>query len=131
MESVFEVDDVHSVGRWALKGHITDEFFLESLRAVGQILAGLQLSGGIIDLTDVTQFDVSEETLKQLAATSPVMAREMLRLVVAPEHQAFARARMFAMLSEVSRPNLFVVRSKEAAYHILGVKKPQFRRLCG
>jgi hypothetical protein len=129
MESWFEVDSSSSVGRWVLKGDITDGTFTQSLAAVSRVIAGLDLSAGIIDLTEVTSFDVSEAALKDVAMTGPVMSREMLRLVVAPEEQAFARARLFAVLSESSRPNLFVVRSLESAQHLLGIKEPNFRRL--
>jgi hypothetical protein len=129
MESWFELDSSHNVGRWVLKGHVTDGGFVQSLETVCKIIAGLTLSAGIIDFTEVTAFDVSEAVLKDVALTSPVLSREMLRLVVAPEDKAFARARLFAMLSESSRPNVFVVRSLEAANHLLGIKDPNFQRI--
>lgn len=131
MEWVFEVDDTHGVGRWALKGQVTDDGFRKSFRAVSEILAGLTLTAGIIDFSEVTSFDVSEETIRQLASTQPVLSGDMLRLVIAPQGEAFAIARSFAAISQLSRPNFFVVRSAEAAYHILGLQNPAFRRLAG
>jgi len=131
VESVFEVDDARGIGRWALKGQVTDDGFRESFRSVNEVLAGLSLTAGIIDFSEVTSFDVSEETIRQLASTQPVLSGEMLRLVIAPQGEAFAKARSFASVSQLSRPNLFVVKSAEAAYHILGLQNPAFRRLAG
>jgi len=131
VESVFEVDDTRGIGRWALKGQVTDDGFRENFRAVSEILAGLKLTAGIIDFSEVTSFDVSEETIRQLASTQPVLSSDMLRLVIAPQGEAFAKARSFAATSQLSRPNLFVVKSAEAAYHILGLQNPAFRRLAG
>ena len=129
MKSVFEVADGLGVGRWAFQGQVTDEFFQQSFDALSTVLEDVQLNAGIIDFVDVTSFDVSENTLKQLASTHPIMPREMLRVVIAPNSEVFAKARLFAVLSELSRPNFFVVRSREAAYHILGVTSPNFRPL--
>ena len=80
----FEVDDEHRVGRWALDGSVTDDSFRDSLKIVSGILVGLNLRGGVLDFTEVTSFDVSEDTLKQLAKTDPVLPGDMLRLIVAP-----------------------------------------------
>ena len=124
-----EVDDEHRVGRWSLDGSVSDDSFKESLRIVSGILVGLNLRGGIVDFTEVTSFDVTEDTLKQLAKTDPVLPRDMLRLIVAPDNKAFGMSRTFLALSELSRPNLFVVRDIEKAYHILGIKTPNFKRL--
>jgi hypothetical protein len=125
----FEVDDEHRVGRWSLDGSVSDDSFKESLRIVSEILVGLNLRGGIVDFTAVTSFEVSEDTLKQLAQTNPVLPGDMLRLVVAPENSIFRVSRTFAALSEMSRPNLFVVRTLDVALHILGIKTPNFKRL--
>ena len=80
-------------------------------------------------LPKVTSFDVSEDMLKRLANTDPVLPGDMLRLIVAPDNKAFGMSGTFLALSEMSRPNLFVVRDLEKAYHILGIKTPNFKRL--
>jgi len=125
----FEVDNEHRVGRWSLDGPVTDDSFRDSLKIVSGILIGLNLRGGIVDFTQVTSFDVSEDMLKRLANTDPVLPGDMLRLIVAPDNKAFGMSRKFLTLSEKSRPNLFVVRDLEKAYHILGIKTPNFKRL--
>ena len=125
----FEVDDEYRVGRWSLDGTVTDDSFRDSLKIVSGILAGLNLRGGIVDFTEVTSFDLSEDMLKQLANTDPVLPRDMLRLIVAPDNRAFGMSRTFLALSEMSRPSLFVVRDLEKAYHIPGIKTPNFKRL--
>jgi hypothetical protein len=125
----FEVDDEQKTARWSLTGEVTDASFRESLRIVNGILVGLDLRGGIIDFTGATSFGVSEDSLTQLARTNPVLPREMLRLIVAPEDHAFRMSRTFVELSEVARPNIFVVRSIDAANHMLGIRSPQYRVL--
>ena len=125
----FEIDEKHRVGRWSLDGPVTDDSFRDSLKIVSGILIGLNLRGGIVDFTEVTSFDVSVDMLKRLANTNPVLPGDMLRLIVAPDNKAFGMSRTFLALSELSRPNLFVVRYLEKAYHILGIKTPNFKRL--
>ena len=125
----FEIDEEHRVGRWSLDGPVTDDSFRDSLKIVSGILIGLNLRGGIVDFTEVTSFDVSVDMLKRLANTNPVLPGDMLRLIVAPDNKAFGMSRTFLALSELSRPNLFVVRYLEKAYHILGIKTPNFKRL--
>jgi hypothetical protein len=125
----FEIDDAKRIGRWSLTGAVTDDSFRESLRVVSQVLVGLDLRGGIIVFTGATSFDVSEDSLRQLARTDPVLSRDLLRLVVAPDDHAFRMSRAFVELSEMSRPNLFVVRSIDAANHILGIHSPKYRTL--
>jgi hypothetical protein len=125
----FEIDEEHRVGRWSLDGPVTDDSFRDSLNIVSGILIGLNLRGGIVDFTEVTFFDVSVDMLKRLANTNPVLPGDMLRLIVAPDNKAFGMSRTFLALSELSRPNLFVVRDLEKAYHILGIKTPNFKRL--
>ena len=127
MESVFEVDRTNRVGRWSLRGRITDQFFGESLRNVGAVLVGMDLVGGIIDLTRVTSFEIKPETLQQLASADPVLSRSMLRLIVTSDKHALALARMFADLSQETRPNLFVVRSMDVAFRVLGIHSPNFK----
>jgi hypothetical protein len=125
----FAVDDELRIARWSLNGAVTDASFRESLRVVNEILVGLDLRGGIIDFTESTSFGVSEESLRQVARTNPVLPREMLRLIVAPEDHAFRMSRTFVELSDAVRPNIFVVRSIDAANHMLGVKSPRYRVL--
>jgi|SRR5579862_656219 len=125
----FEVDDELKIGRWSLNGAVTDTSFRASLRTVNEILVGLDLRGGIIDFTKATSFAVSEESLRQLARTNPVLPREMLRLIVAPENHAFRMSRTFVELSDSVRPNVFVVRSIDTANHMLGIKSPKYKVL--
>ena len=89
----FEVDDEQKIARWSLNGAVADTSFRESLRVVSEILVGLDLKGGIIDFTEAISFSVSEESLKQLARTNPVLSPEMLRLIVAPEDHVFRMSR--------------------------------------
>ena len=131
----FEVDDEQKIARWSLNGAVTDTSLRadtslrESLRVVSEILGGLDLKGGIIDLAEATSFGASEESLKQLARTNPVLSPEMLRLIVAPEDHVFRMSRTFVELSDMARPNMFVVRSIYVANHILGIKSPKYRLL--
>ncbi len=73
----------------------------------------------IVDLTAVTEAAVSESTLAALAADSSLFSPSALHIVVAPEDLLFQLASKYKGLSQQSRPNVFVVRSREEAYRLL------------
>ncbi len=73
----------------------------------------------IVDLTAVTDAALSESTLAALAANPSLFSPSAMHIVVAPEDVLFQLASRYKGLSQRSRPNLFVVRSREEAYRLL------------
>jgi hypothetical protein len=86
---------------------------------------------GITDLSAVTEFSVSGLEMRQLALLDPAIPVECKKVVVAPADITFGMSRMFQILSNQYRHNLYVVRCTEEAYQVLGVKSPEFSRLTG
>ena len=127
--SAFEFDPINRVVCWRLRGEITEKLFAESLRLVSDILADTNPKSGIIDLSLVTSFHVSTETIKQTADSKPVFPSELPRIIVAPTDHVYGLARMFGVFSEQTRKNIRVVRTMDEAYTILGIKGPQFKAM--
>jgi hypothetical protein len=73
----------------------------------------------IVDLTSVTEAHVSEATLAAMAANPSLYSESSLHIVVAPADLLFHLASKYKGLSRLSRPKLYVVRSREEAYQLL------------
>ena len=129
MTSSFEFDPINQVVCWRLAGDITEALFAESLALVKNILSDTQPKKGVIDLSAVTSFQVSAETIKRLAFSEPIFASELPRVVVAPSDHLYGLARMFASLTEHLRTEVHVVRTLDEAYELLGIRSPEFRPL--
>ena len=129
MNSTFTFDAINNAVCWSLHGKVTDQIFSEDLRSVAALLSGTSPMSGIIDFSGVTSFEVSTQSIKKLADTEPILPAAVPRVIVAPADHLYGLARMFSILSEHKRPNLFVVRSIDEAYQALKIASPQFRPL--
>ena len=89
-----------------------------------------QPSAGVVDLSEVTSFNVSTPAIKALARSAPVLHDpELRRVVIAPSPGIYGMMRMFEMEGEATRPGLQVVRSEREAWAILAVRNPKFEPL--
>jgi len=121
-----EFDAGNKVLRVTLEGVITDPILAEAHSAAARYVASLGPCRGIIDLSQVTKFEVSSELIrKQAAGPSPWPAGYM-RILVAPKDSLYGMARMMQILCEDTRPELRVVRTAQEAQDLLGVELPQF-----
>jgi len=78
-------------------------------------------------MSGITSFEASPQTVRELAAMTPIIPDlDLLRVIVAPAPDIFGMARMFESHGEATRPNLHVVRSYKDALVIVGVQNPQF-----
>jgi hypothetical protein len=127
--SAFEFDPVNKVVCWRLQGEVTDKLSAESLHLVADILTDTNPKSGIIDLSQVTSFRISTETVKQTANSRPLFPAELPRVIVASSDHVYGIARMFAALSNDTRKDAQVVRTMDEAYQLLGIKEPQFRAM--
>jgi hypothetical protein len=110
-----------------MDGHITDSVARGCAETVGRYAASLQKYRGIVDLSNVTKYDVSPEVIRQFARTPPNVSADAYALViVAPREHPYGMSRMFQLLSETTRPNQHVARTMEEAFELLHVMSPVF-----
>lgn len=122
-----DFDSTNRILRCRFWGRVSDEEFANYLQTVWQYVALTRPRGGITDLSAVTSFDVTVETIRTLASWQPVvppMGRP--RVILTASDHIFGMARMFEMEAEVTRPNLHVVRTWQEACAILGVPELHF-----
>jgi hypothetical protein len=82
---------------------------------------------GILDFSNVTDFEVSSEAIRRVAASPPAFPAGYMRVLVIPHDLIYGMARMFQILGEKTRPDLQVVRTMDEAFRLLQVKTPEFR----
>jgi len=126
----FEFAPKDRILRCSFDGLVTDESLLEYYGQVGKYVAHTKSRAGILNLSSVTSFEASLETVRSLARSSPAMVDVSLpRFIIAPAAHIFGIARMFQVLGEDSRPGLQVLRTLDEAYAALGVTDPEFEPL--
>jgi|SRR5580692_1409916 hypothetical protein len=129
MTSDFEFDPKIKVVCWRLRGEVTEDLFVESLRLCADIFADTKPSSGIIDFSQVTSFRVPIDVIKRVADSAPIVPSLRIRVIVAPADHVFGIGRMFSVLSQERRSNTHVVRTMEEAYELLKIKEPEFKAL--
>lgn len=126
----FEFDPVQEILRGRIEGPVTDESLQEFYRLAGEHAVRLLPRSAISDFSAVTSFEVSSETIRELARLAPAMPDPTRpRVAVAPSGLVFGLVRMFQSVAGDTRPKLHVVRTMEEAYALLGVKAPRFEPL--
>ncbi len=122
----FEYDDINRILQCRFEGRVTDEGLTNFYGLAGEFVASLDPRGGVVDLSDVTSFEVSVQAIRRLAKLPPIMPQTgHPRIIVAVTSQIFGMARMFEFEGEITRPNLHVVRSLAEACAILGIREPK------
>src|SRR5579863_5487056 len=92
----FEFDPTNRILRAAFSGVVTDQDILIFYRMLAQHSAALDPLAGILDLSAVTSFEVSVQTVRELAWSEPAMPHpDRLRFIVAGSSHIFGMARMF------------------------------------
>lgn len=127
MGFVVDFDATNNILRVTMDDHITDSVALRCAETVGRYAASRREYRGIVDLSNVTKYDVSPEIIRQFGRTPPNVSADAYTLViVAPGKHPFGMSRMFQLLSETTRPNQHVVRTMEEAFELLHVMSPAF-----
>jgi hypothetical protein len=119
MPVVLKIDARRKVVYSAFYGRIDDAEIAGHRNAIAADPVFRSHFNEIVDLTAVTVADVSEATLAAMAATPTLYSASSLHIVVAPADLLFHLASKYKGLSRLSRPNLYVVRSREEAYQLL------------
>ena len=127
MNIVVEFDAKNNILRGTLEGHMTGAILLDLYAAATKYMASHPPCRGILDFTRVTDFEVSSDAIRQVAAAPPAIPAGYMRVLVVPQLFIYGLARMFQILGEKTRPELQVVRTMDEAYCLLGVESPEFR----
>ena len=123
----FEFDAANGLLQGHLYGQVTSEELKEYYRFGVLCIDRTHPRAGITNMTGVTMFDVTPQTIRELAGLRPVAAAEsLLRVIIASSPDVFGMARIFESHGEASRPNLHVVRTSKEALAIVGVPEPNF-----
>jgi hypothetical protein len=130
MPYYFEFDPKNRILRGRFEGPLTDELLKEYYGVAGGYFKRTGARAGITDLSAVNSFEVSPQTIRELASAPPaILDREFPRFIVAPSPPIFGMARMFELGGQDTRPNLHVVRTMKEVCVILGVTDPKFELL--
>jgi hypothetical protein len=124
---VVEFDAKNNILRGTVSGRMTGAILLELYESATTYIAGHPPCRGILDLSAVTDFEVSGEAIRRVAGSPPAIPPGYMRVLVVPQIFIYGLARMFQILGEKTRPELQVVRTLDEAYHLLGVDDPEFR----
>jgi hypothetical protein len=121
-----EFDAGNKILRVTLEGDITDPILTDAQATAAKYVASLGPCRGIIDLSEVTTFNVSAELIRKQAEGQSAWPTGYMRILVAPKDSLYGMARMLQILCEDTRPELRVVRTVKEAHDLLGVESPQF-----
>jgi hypothetical protein len=123
---VVDFDAENNILRGTLHGPMSGASLLKLYADGTAYLASHPPCRGILDFSDVTDFEVSSEAIRQVAGSPAAFPPGYMRVLVIPQIFIYGLARMFQILGEKTRPELQVVRSLEEAYRLLGVENPEF-----
>ncbi len=123
MGTFLSLDESQGVLFIRFEGVVTDAVLLERYGSVRQWVAGHGFYSSISDFSEVASFQVSSRGVNQLAANAPLVPDDYLRIVVAPQDEAYGMTRMFEMLGSATRNKVDVVRSLAEAYRLAGVER--------
>jgi hypothetical protein len=124
---VVEFDAKNNVLRGTVHGPMTGVILLDFYSAATEYMVCHPPCRGILDFSQVTEFEVSPHAIRQVAAAPPAFPAGYVRVIVVPIDFIFGLARMFQMLGEKTRPDLHVVRTLDEAYRLLQIESPEFR----
>ena len=123
----FDYDATTGLLQGSLAGRVTSEELLDFYRLAMKCARLKSPRSGVVDMSGITSFEASPQTVRDLAAMTPIIPDlDLLRVIVAPAPDIFGMARIFESHGEATRPNLHVVRSYKDALVIVGVQNPQF-----
>jgi len=130
MPYTFDFDLTNGILRCRLNGRVTDEVLREYFRIGAQHAIRTHPIAGVVDLSEVTSFEVSTQVIEKLARSTPVLPDPNLRrVIIARSPEVYGMMRMFEIEGEPTRPGIHVVHTEQEAWAILSVQKPHFHSL--
>jgi hypothetical protein len=126
-----DFDPAHRVLRLTLTGALTEAGFLVAREDVAHFI---QIEGpchGLFDYRGISKFDISADFVRRLAEQPPTFPVDAIRVVVASQCVIYGMIRMFQIIGSDTRQGLYVVKTMEDAYALLGFQSLDFsRRVC-
>jgi len=83
MGFVMDFDARNNILRVTLEGQVTDAILSDGYATASRYVASHPPCRGIWNLSEVTQFEVSSDTIRELAGSSPIILQGHMRVVVA------------------------------------------------
>jgi hypothetical protein len=127
---IVDFDAANNLLRATIEGRITGEILLSFHATATNYLATHSPCRVVLDLSPVTEFAVSSDVIRRLAAAPPTLKSSAeLWILVIQKDVIYGLARMFQILTETNGNycELQVVRTIDEAYRLLEVKSPEFR----
>jgi hypothetical protein len=113
--------------RAVFEGVLDDAAVRHAYRELKRYVRATDPAAGIWDMSGVTAFEVTSETVRELGRSQPALPQPAVpRFIVAPSDQAFGIARMFQEVGDAMRPQLYVVRSLQEVYERMKIAPPQY-----
>jgi hypothetical protein len=126
MSFFLEFDAKNNILRGRLDGLVTDAILLDCYEAAAKYRTSHPPCRGLWDFSEVSNFDVSSNCIRQMVWMAPIIPAGYMRVVVAPQDYLYGMMRMLQILSEESRPELHVVRTLDEAHRLLLIESPEF-----
>jgi hypothetical protein len=127
---IFDFDLTNGILRSRLSGQVTDEVLKDFFRADASHIVRTQPRAGVVDLSEVTSFEISARMIGELAKSAPVSTNPGIeRVVIAPSPEIYGMMRMLEIAGEPRRLDMHVVRTEREAWAILSVTNPRFKSL--
>ena len=126
----FEWDRLNAILRVCSEGRVDDECAKSCYHDTRAAVSRTSPRAVIIDLSGVTEYEVSPSTISEIAALEPTVSDPSIpRIVVATTTYVFGMSRMLQILGGETRPMLNVVRSLAEAYAQLAVSEAHYQPL--
>lgn len=122
MPVVLKIDARRRVVYSTFYGRITDEEVLRHGFTIKSDPDFKPIFSEIVDFTDVKELSISDATLARIASTPSLFRESVKHIIVATSEEGFQIATRYKELARKSRRNLIVVRTREEAYKLLGIK---------
>ena len=119
MPVVLKIDPHRRVVHSAFYGKITDAELLGHRTRIASDPDFNPKFADIVDFSDVTDPDITENAIGALAANPSLFNSSAKHIVIAPEAVTFRLGGRFKELAQSSRPNFYVVKTRDEAYKIL------------
>ena len=124
----FEIDLLNGILLGRFEGQVTDEELRAYCRDSTEYIGSIEPRAGITDLSAMTSFEVSQQTIIELARVRPAIpGQDPVRIITAESPFVFGMARMFELAGQDAHPVVHVVHTDQEAWAILSVTKPQFK----
>jgi len=118
-------DAKHRVLAIAFGARLTEDIYMEGYALMSRFIAAQGPCSLILDLTAVTQFELSNEFLRLIGSKLAVPGA-LKRLAVAPQPVIFGSGRMVETLRSEGDAPIQVVRTLAEAYAALGATAADF-----